>query len=283
MLDIKCILKNTLTLLACISKASFRLMRWPAPNAPPVQPVLMSQAFTLCLAILEWIWVDWATTTWNITVRCAETKLVKWRRWKAGIIRKLKWARTDTAKDGEGKGISTQSNKSNKGHMVHYRTLHLSQVQYSNVKINANRCPNCHTLCTAKQTINLPRVLSASNSAYLAGCQTMKGAPKHAEKVAVGSVTPTWRLFFKAWSAPCFVEIERKSLWKNVSAFNMHRTEACFRNQATFVPLCLKRARSFMVCGGKCSEHAMTPRLWGLIMTTFMSTCNEYLAIPLYF
>ena len=33
-------------------RRSFKLMRWPAPKAPPVHPVLMSQAFTLCLAIL---------------------------------------------------------------------------------------------------------------------------------------------------------------------------------------------------------------------------------------
>ena len=31
----------------------------------------------------------------------------------------------------------------------------------------------------------------ASSSAYLAGCHTMKAAPKQAEKVASGSVTPT--------------------------------------------------------------------------------------------
>ena len=120
LLDINGSLKH-FKLLSCISKASFRLMRWPAPNAPPVQPVLMSQAFTLCLAILEWIWVDWATTTWNITVRCAETKLVKWRRWRAEILRKLEWAKTDTAKDGESKAISTQS-KSKQGRMWHMDT-----------------------------------------------------------------------------------------------------------------------------------------------------------------
>ena len=32
---------------------------------------------------------------------------------------------------------------------------------------------------------------SANSSAYLLGCQTMKAAPKQAEKVASGSVTPT--------------------------------------------------------------------------------------------
>ena len=34
------------------------------------------------------------------------------------------------------------------------------------------------------------RSLSASSSAYLAGCQTRNGAPKHGENVASGSVTP---------------------------------------------------------------------------------------------
>ena len=39
-------------IVAYSSAQSFKLMRWPAPKAPPVHPVLMSQAFTLCFAIL---------------------------------------------------------------------------------------------------------------------------------------------------------------------------------------------------------------------------------------
>ena len=35
------------------------------------------------------------------------------------------------------------------------------------------------------------RSLSASSSAYLVGCQTRNGPPKHAENVASGSFTPT--------------------------------------------------------------------------------------------
>src|SRR5215204_3371624 len=34
-------------------------------------------------------------------------------------------------------------------------------------------------------------IFSASSCAYLAGCQTRNGPPKHGEKVACGSVTPT--------------------------------------------------------------------------------------------
>src|ERR1043165_1359933 len=34
-------------------------------------------------------------------------------------------------------------------------------------------------------------IFAASNSAYLLGCQTRNGPPKHGENVACGSVTPT--------------------------------------------------------------------------------------------
>src|SRR6516225_6403819 len=34
-------------------------------------------------------------------------------------------------------------------------------------------------------------ILAASSSAYLLGCQTRNGPPKHGEKVADGSFTPT--------------------------------------------------------------------------------------------
>ena len=42
-------------------------------------------------------------------------------------------------------------------------------------------------------SVHQPRIFSASSSAYLAGCHTIKGAPKQAEKVAVGSLMPIWR------------------------------------------------------------------------------------------
>src|SRR6516225_8840023 len=42
------------------------------------------------------------------------------------------------------------------------------------------------------QTLDLwPCIFSAKSPAYFMGCQTRKGPPKHGEKVACGSVTPT--------------------------------------------------------------------------------------------
>src|SRR5260370_6146911 len=50
--------------------------------------------------------------------------------------------------------------------------------------------PPVQPVLTSHTRASCARILTASNSAYLLGCHTRNGPPKHAENVAVGSFTP---------------------------------------------------------------------------------------------
>ena len=50
--------------------------------------------------------------------------------------------------------------------------------------------PPLHPVFTSHTREPCFRIFAASSSAYLLGCHTRNGPPKHGEKVACGSVTP---------------------------------------------------------------------------------------------
>lgn len=61
----------------------------------------------------------------------------------------------------------------------------------------------------------------------------------------------------------------------------MLRTKACFGKQTTFLP-CLKRARSFTVCGCKCNEQAVTSFCGGANHNTFCENLEWFQLIWVY-
>jgi hypothetical protein len=67
----------------------------------------------------------------------------------------------------------------------------IARVWASVIRFPAPNAPPLHPVLTSQARAPCFFIFSASNSAYLLGCQTRKGPPKHGEKVADGSFTPT--------------------------------------------------------------------------------------------
>src|SRR5690625_7498715 len=66
----------------------------------------------------------------------------------------------------------------------------MARVYLSLIRFPTPYPPPLQPVLTSHALTLFSRIFSASISAYLVGCHTRNGAPKHAEKTGLGSVTP---------------------------------------------------------------------------------------------
>src|SRR3954451_15460556 len=67
----------------------------------------------------------------------------------------------------------------------------MARVCASLMRLPVPNAPPLHPVLTSQTRDLCFLIFSASSSAYLLGCQTRNGPPKHGENVADGSLTPT--------------------------------------------------------------------------------------------